>query len=324
MLDRAREIAEDVLFPAALDVDRAESVPAAHLDLLAVEGFYGVSRREDLPAIVETLAGGCLATTFVWLQHHSPVFALAEHADPALRDAFLPGLAAGERRAGIGIAGIRTGTPLRVRPAEDGYVVDGAVPWVTGWGMIDTLYLAAIGADDVVHFLLADAGPAPTVGAVIQRLVAVQASATVNLTYTGHRVPAGRLVHTVPYREWSSGDAGGSALNGFLALGVAGRCARLLDGSGRSDLASALRADADTCRDALLRADAATVPAARAAVSELAWRAAAQLTAQTGARSVLRDNQAQRLVREAAFLLVFGSRPAIRDALLPRLGPAPS
>jgi hypothetical protein len=41
---------------------------------------------------------------------------------------------------------------------------------------------------------------------------------------------------------------------------------------------------------------------------------------QTGSRAVLRDNHAQRLVREAAFLLVFGSRPAIKDALLHRLG----
>src|SRR5262245_31775261 len=195
MRDRAREIAEDVLFPAALDVDRAESVPAGHLDLLAAEGFYGVAQRDELPDIVEAFAGGCLATTFVWLQHHSPLFALAEHAAPALREEFLPRLAAGERRAGIGIAGIRTPTPRRVRPAEGAYGVDGGVPWVTGWGMIDTLYLAAVDADDVVHFLLADAGPAPTVEAVTQRLVAVQASATVNLTYTAHRIPAERLVH---------------------------------------------------------------------------------------------------------------------------------
>ena len=38
-----------------------------------------------------------------------------------------------------------------------------------------------------------------------------------------------------------------------------------------------------------------------------------------GSRAVLPDHHAQRLVREAAFLLVFGSRPAIRAALLRRL-----
>jgi alkylation response protein AidB-like acyl-CoA dehydrogenase len=36
------------------------------------------------------------------------------------------------------------------------------------------------------------------------------------------------------------------------------------------------------------------------------------------------DQHAQRLVREAQFLLVFGSRPAIKSALLRRLGTARS
>jgi len=36
----------------------------------------------------------------------------------------------------------------------------------------------------------------------------------------------------------------------------------------------------------------------------------------TGSRAVLAGNHAQRLYREAGFLLAFGSRPAIRDELL--------
>jgi hypothetical protein len=52
----------------------------------------------------------------------------------------------------------------------------------------------------------------------------------------------------------------------------------------------------------------------------LALRAGATLAVQTRSRAVLRDYAAQRLVREAAFLLVFGSRPPIRDALFDRLG----
>jgi hypothetical protein len=36
------------------------------------------------------------------------------------------------------------------------------------------------------------------------------------------------------------------------------------------------------------------------------------------------DQHAQRLAREALFLLVFGSRPGIKSALLRRLGATPS
>jgi hypothetical protein len=58
---------------------------------------------------------------------------------------------------------------------------------------------------------------------------------------------------------------------------------------------------------------------ARAAASAFALQAAGLLTAATGARAVLHDEHAQRLVREATFLLVFGSRPTIKTALLDRL-----
>ena len=39
----------------------------------------------------------------------------------------------------------------------------------------------------------------------------------------------------------------------------------------------------------------------------------------TGSRSMLADQHAGRLYREAGFLLVFGSRPAIKSALQERL-----
>jgi hypothetical protein len=61
------------------------------------------------------------------------------------------------------------------------------------------------------------------------------------------------------------------------------------------------------------------LPAARAAAAELAMRAATALAVQAGSKGILLDQHAQRLVREAMFLLVFGSRPAIRAELLARL-----
>ena len=61
------------------------------------------------------------------------------------------------------------------------------------------------------------------------------------------------------------------------------------------------------------------MPTARAAASELALRAAATLVAAAGARSIIAGEHPQRLLREAAFLLVFGSRPGIRTELLDRL-----
>ncbi len=324
---RARQIAEDVLFPVAQEVDRADRVPAEHLDLLAREGFYGVAAAPeeggigvDLPAAadqVETLASGCLATTFVWMQHHRAVLAAADSDLPGIRARWLRPLARGQRRAGIAITGLRPGAPLmRVRPVDGGFLLDGEAPWVTGWGLIDTLYLGARDRDDVVHFFLLDTAPVATLTAVRQHLTAAHASRTVQLRLVDHVVPADRLVATQPHEDWVRADAAGSALNGFLALGVVRRCCRLL-GPGPLD------AELAAARAALLAADATTTAAARAAASELALRAAAAVAVRRGSRSVLVDDPAPRLVREAAFLLVFGNRPGIRDALLHRLGTPP-
>jgi alkylation response protein AidB-like acyl-CoA dehydrogenase len=321
---RAVEIADQVLFPSALAVDRADRVPTAHLDLLAHEGFYGVAAPADAGGLgsddmslagylVETFASGCLATTFVWIQHHGPVLASAFSEEPGITERWLGPLARGERRGGIARAGLRPGPPMmRVRPVDGGYLLDGVTPWVTGWDLVDTLHVAARDPADVVHYLLVDAAGSASMTAELLHLVAAQASRTVNLTFTEHFVPADRLTGTEPYDEFLRNDASGSALNGFLALGVANRCCRLL---GPSTLDDELVA----CRSALLAADATTTPAARAAASHLALRAAAALAIQIGSRSVLRGDHPERLQREAAFLLVFGTRPAIRDALLSRI-----
>jgi alkylation response protein AidB-like acyl-CoA dehydrogenase len=322
--ERADRIAEDVLFPAAGAVDRGDRVPAGHLDRLAEAGLYAMAAPpqvgglgpDDLAgagAVVETLAGGCLATTFVWLQHHTAVRAAAASDRDGVRATWLYPLARGDRRAGIALAGLRSPTsPLRVRAVDGGFRLDGQAPWVTGWDLIDVIYVAARDADDLVHFLLVDAAATPTLRVRPLELVAVQASRTVNLTFDDHLVPAERLLASVPFDDWSREDASGSALNGFLALGVAHRCLALLDGSTDDALAAELSA----CRAALVAAGVADTPAARAAGSQLAWRAAARLAVSTGSRAVLLDHPAQRLLREAAFLLVFGSRPAIRDELL--------
>jgi alkylation response protein AidB-like acyl-CoA dehydrogenase len=93
---------------------------------------------------------------------------------------------------------------------------------------------------------------------------------------------------------------------------VADRCARLLE-------SDTLVAEVDRVRAWLHAAAVDELPVARAAGSELAWRAASQLVVARGARSVLRSEHAQRLAREALFLLVFGSRPPIRAELLRRV-----
>lgn len=322
VLARARELADDVLFPGGLIVDRSDVVPATRLDLLAEAGLYGtVGPVEygglDCPApvlasLVEVLASGCLTTTLVWVQHHRIVRTLAASDDDALHRRWLPGLCSGQVRAGVVFTGLIPGEPrLRARRTR-GWRLDGAADWVSGWGRVDVLLVLARGPGDTLLSLIVDAAPQSGLHVKRRSLVAVNASVTVTLRFDGVRVAPDRLVSSVPFVPSAHTDWRVLRTNGSLALGVAGRACRLLGPSALDDALAARRAQLDEATEDGM-ADA------RAAASAFAVRATSALMVHEGSRSVAADQHAQRLAREALVLLVFGSRPAIKTALADRL-----
>jgi alkylation response protein AidB-like acyl-CoA dehydrogenase len=311
----ARKIADDVLLPAAPEVDHATLVPRSHLDLLAHHGLYGLACHDDartLWAVTEVLASGCLATAFVWAQHHGAVHALSGSGNDALRYTWLWPLCDGERRAGIAIGGIRPPEPtLRAQRSGQGWRFDGTVPWVTGLGLIDVLLTGAVTDDDRVVWALLDAVPAPALHIEPLTLIAANASGTARVTFEGYPVDDARVVSIDPYVPPPANDGGGRP-NGSLALGVAHRACAIMGASPLDDELDARRRQLDAATDD-------TMAAARAAASELALRAAGRLVAHTGSGAVIDGGHAPRLLREAAFTAVFGSRRAIREHLLTRL-----
>jgi alkylation response protein AidB-like acyl-CoA dehydrogenase len=330
ILAAARRLADEVLFPDATRVDGLDAVPAGQLDALAAAGLYGasVSQRAgglglDLRttcAVTEALAGGCLATTFVWLQHRGLTMTLASDSTPAaLRDQWLGPACQGKVRGGIALTGLIPGPPLlRARPVAGGWRLDGEATWVTGWGLIDLLLVAARGPQDSLVTLILDAAVQPGLTVIRQQLAAVNASVTVRLGFDGVVVPAERLAGQEAFDPAESLRPDRLRINGSLALGVAGRCARLFGPGPLDDELAACRARLDDAIDA----DAQTMARARAAAAELAIRTAAALAVRDGSQSITVGQHAPRLAREALFLLVFGSRPVIKSALLRQLGAA--
>lgn len=320
----ARRIADDVLFPRALETDAADLVPVENLDALADAGLYGMAGRPDyegapvdLPAIgyvTEALAGGCMSTAFVWIQHNGAVRALAETENTALRDAHFDDMCAGRVRAGLALGGMRDPAQLRASRTDGGWLVEGVMPWVTGWGRIDLLFVTALTGEGRTMSALVDAKEGA--GLTVRRLtlVGANASGTVEATFAGYFVPDECVTSLNPFVAPPAHDGGGR-FNGSLSLGLAARCLRLM---GESPLDAELVA----CRDRLDAADEFALGDARAAATELAMRSAVALVVSAGSRSLLADQHGQRLVREATFLLGFGTRPSIRNGLLRRLGAA--
>jgi alkylation response protein AidB-like acyl-CoA dehydrogenase len=323
----AQRLADDVLFPRALETDAAPIVPVDRLDALADAGLYGLvgprsaggleASAGTADAVAEALASGCLTTTFVWMQHHNAVVALARRAPAPMAAEWLEDLCAGRRRAGIAFAGLRRPGPpvLTAGRVGSSFELQGYAPWVTGWERIDAVHVAARDDAGDVVWLLVDAVESPTLRIEWLPLAAVAASATVTVHFESHQVDAGRLTFTEPFEEFSARDSLGLRRNGALALGVATRCARLLGGPQLLGPDS-LRMEIDACRLALDDARPDAIAAARAAAAELALHAATWLVVAGGGRSVLGSEHAQRLAREALFLQVFGQTPAIKAAQL--------
>ncbi|MCU1488652.1 MAG: uncharacterized protein JWM85_57, partial [Acidimicrobiaceae bacterium] len=283
VVESARRLAEEVLFPGAAEVDASPLVPEERLDALAAAGLYGLvgpieagglgAGPATVSRVLEELASGCLTTTFVFAQHHGTVRTIAG-AGGELAARWLTPLCRGEVRSGVAFSGLRRpGTAAMVaRESPDGFELTGSAPWVTGWGRIDVLHVAARTDDERVVWALLDAKESDSLSVEALRLGAVQASGTVSLRLEHHRVGAERVTLVEPLSAWQERDARGLATNGAHALGVARRCLALV-GPGR------LEDQLLAARERLDCAAPEELPGARAAAALLALRCAARLVA---------------------------------------------
>lgn len=333
LVETAHHIADTVLFPAALEVDRTGEVPAAHWDVLADAGLYGLAAPtemggpgldlEGIVEILEVMAGGCLATAFTWIQHHGMLASLAASSNTALRDEIVPVAVKGQLRGGVAYAGAVPVPPrMRAERVDDGWRLSGHAPFVSGWGVVDIIQFSAgdIESGDIVAGIV-DATPQPGITTVIpQDLFVADASHTVALEVDGLVITGDRIVSRVPRAQFMANQNFGSRLNATMPLGLVRRCVQLLDEASHDDAATALRERAAAIRgrlDAGL-ADADVLLAARADGCELAVRAAAAVVASSGGQGLLRSSQAQLLARSAAFTLVAASRPELKRLLINR------
>lgn len=326
LVERAQWIAEMLFFPNASEVDARGEIPSSQFRVLADEGFYGIAAPDaglDLDSIIsviESLAGGCLATTFTWMQHHSAVMGVANSANESLRSQYLADLIAGTQISGIARAGALADPPrLRASRVDGGWMFDGETPFVSGWGIIDLLQITGNTGDTVVDALV----EAKNLDASASRyeLVSMHATATVRLRFDKLFVPNSRIICEVPVEHLLGFLHLRSRLSGALPTGLAIRCARILEAYGRTDAAAAINAQVVDVR-AMLNAgfaDPQTMGAARAAAGNLAYHAAGAVFVAEGGAALISGGHGQRLVKEALFTLVTGSRTSMKNALLEQL-----
>ncbi|MGW0948356.1 acyl-CoA dehydrogenase family protein [Streptomyces sp. NPDC002623] len=335
LLVRARRLADDLLAPHAEQVDRAE-VPVGHLTEIRRSGLLGLNAPHEYggaaaPGSVvretaEILAGACCSTWFVQTQHHTPVLTLVRSEGP-VRERLLGRLATGELLSGVAYAHLRAHprTPVRATRERGGWRFDGTVPWYTGWGLNDVLLLAGVTEADEALFAFAEAREQPGLRASApMRLAALTAARTVSLELDGLWLPEEAVALRTPYATWSATDRLKTVNANPAVFGITETALTLLD----EDTASPLHARLTTVRDRAYALIDTAKPhehlaerlALKTQASEVMQAATTAAVVTGGGRAMLLTSRAQRLAREALFLLVQGqtveSRRAHLDALV--------
>ena len=329
----------------ATDHDRTATWPAADLADLAAAGVLGGSVPADFAGagndpldvtlLHERVAAASLATALVLSQRDSAAALIADSENRELKRDLLPRLAANEIFATIGIAQLTTSRQgrepaVRATPDGDGFTLDGTIPWSTGAGEADVIVTGAA-LPDGRQLLVAL--PTDLPGVYPQPpmpLVAMAASRTAAVDLAGVKIGPWHLL-AGPAERVLAGRAKPVPLNqSFLATGHIRGALDLIathDSHPGREAHASLAAQLETVRSRLLSfeedaADPQAGPELRAAAAELALRAANTAVALFKGGALLTGHPAQRLAREAMFLLVWSCpNPVIDQTVRALAGP---
>jgi butyryl-CoA dehydrogenase len=281
------------------------------------DGFDGVALLEHY----EQLAGACLTTCFILSQRDAAVRRLRDHGNEAFCRELLPPLANGSRFMTVGLAQLTTsrqhGRPvMTARPASDGYVIDGVIPWCTGAVRAEHIIMGAVVEGKGPFLAVLPMNLSGITVSAPMELMALQGSLTAEVRCQGVHLKRRHLLAGPGegILQQARGAPGGLETS-CLALGLAGAAIAFLrdESTTRPELAR----DADRLDQtrhklhAELHALAGgtdgpkTAQALRARANALVLQATqAALTASKGS-GFLRSHPAQRWARQAMFFLVW-------------------
>jgi alkylation response protein AidB-like acyl-CoA dehydrogenase len=317
--------------------------PAAQIRLLADAGVlawglpaeFGGQPATDVQvmATYEKLAAACLTTTFVLTQRNAACQRIAASPNFEIKSELLPRLCRGDASATVGISHLTTSRQHLAKPAvsaieaEDHFVLDGTVPWVTGASAAEHIVTGGTLSDGRQVLM---AVPTTLAGVVRQepmRLLALSASRTATLVLDKVRVPRRNLLFGPIEQVMKHGGGAGSLTTSALAVGLTASILARLDAEAKRrtellPILQALESEHRGARSELYRAaeNATAAPptaeSVRQKANSLVLRTAqAYLAASKGAGFVV-GHPAERAVREAMFFLVWSCPAPVVSAAL--------
>ncbi|WP_433496482.1 acyl-CoA dehydrogenase family protein [Sphaerimonospora sp. CA-214678] len=216
-----REFVDKEIVPVARDWEHSGRYPAEIVDGLKAMGLFGITVPEEyggldldpvsFALVFEEISRGWMGVAGILGSHSLTCRMIAMHGTEDQKRRYLPGLASGERRTGIGLTEPDAGTDLQgirtvARRDGDHYVVNGTKTWITNARHADPLPVLvktdpdATPAHRGMSVLLVDADtPGHTVTKDIPKL-GYKGTESCEVVLDGARVPAANLLGDVEGR----------------------------------------------------------------------------------------------------------------------------
>jgi butyryl-CoA dehydrogenase len=212
LVDAVRAFVRKEVLPVASELEHADEYPAALVEHMRAMGLFGATIPEEFGGlgldvttyarIVEELAAGWMSLTGVLNTHMIAATLIKLHGTDEQRARLLPAMAEGERRGALSLSEPDAGSDtraLRCKAVPDGdeYVIDGTKMWVTNGERASIVALAARTPEGITCFMV-EKEPGPSFGGIaVSRQIGklgYKGVETVEMTYTGHRVPASSVL----------------------------------------------------------------------------------------------------------------------------------
>lgn len=344
-LAAATAFLRDYVAPNAHAIDTSVEAMAVAFDEMRLQGLMALKRPGEYggPAISEAdfrtyqeeVARASGAFAFLQTQHQSAVNMIAKQASEGIKAEYLPQMH-GPKTVGIGFSQLRrTGEPIcKAVETDGGFLLNGEVPWITGFGFFDEYLIGSVLPDGraVFGFMPFQNAEGQTMSERM-RLAAMETCQTVTAKLFNYLLPHSKVAF-INDKDWMrKNDAFNIVVQGHFAVGCALAGADIVQNVANKkgfdflhETASKLYAEIEECRAALVahQKDFAedTAPLRlekRAWAIDLMMRCAhAGVVASSGAANY-HTHPAQRVLREAIVFSVSAQTGPIMEATLRRL-----
>ena len=345
-LDQALNFLKIFVAPHAAEIDRSPDAIRLAFDEMGKQNLMALKRgmeyggpgisEQEFRIFQEECARASGTFAFLQTQHQSAASLIGGSENSTLKQEYLPKMGDGRKLVGIGFSQLRRpGKPIMTAtPTDGGFILNGLVPWVTGWSYYSEFLIGATLPDGSALFLLVPLIEQKGIKVSPPMELAAMASAmTVSVNFEDFFVQDDLAAFTRPPGWITASDQVNLALQGHFAIGCSLAGLDVLESAAMKRnsekiqaVLEALRTELKCCREAtaeaqLLSGDDTTEQRlfVRAWAIDLAFRCAqAAVISSSGAANSL-QHPAQRIYREALVFSVSAQTTTIMEASLSRL-----